>query len=251
MTLPVIEADWPAPAGVLALCTTRRGGRSTGPYHSLNLAQHVGDDAQRVAANRELLVAELPPGTGISWLSQVHSCDVVEARPGDSPPVADAQWSRTPGIACAVMTADCLPVLFCSAPGTVVAAAHAGWRGLLAGVLEATVAAMEVPASQVLAWMGPAIGPEAFEVGGEVREAFLSAAPLGEGGRIAACFAPSADRPGHWYADLYALARARLAAVGVSHIFGGGWCTHRDREQFYSYRRDGETGRMASLILLR
>jgi YfiH family protein len=251
MTPHFIEADWPAPAGVLALATTRRGGCSTGRYASLNLAQHVGDDPDAVAENRARLAAELPAGTRFSWLSQVHGHDVVAARQQDVPPDADAQWSRERGMACAVMTADCLPVLFCSSDATVVGAAHAGWRGLLSGVLEATVQAMQVPPQQLLAWLGPAIGPAAFEVGDEVRQAFLSAASPGERERIARCFTPSTWRAGHWLADLYALATARLAARGVRRVYGGNWCTHRDSEQFFSYRRDGETGRMASLILLR
>jgi YfiH family protein len=251
MTPHFIEADWPAPAGVLALSTTRRGGCSTGRYASLNLAQHVGDDAHAVAENRAALAATLPVGTQFSWLSQVHGRDVAEARNGEALPDADAQWTRTFGMACAVMTADCLPVLFCDTDASVVGAAHAGWRGLLAGVLEATVQAMQVPSRQLLAWMGPAIGPAAFEVGDEVRQAFLSAARASDAERIASCFTPSTEHPGRWMADIYALARTRLAAQGVTRVYGGHWCTHRDSEQFFSYRRDGETGRMASLILLR
>lgn len=259
MTPHFIKADWPAPAGVLALSTTRSGGCSTGRYASLNLGQHVGDDAHAVAENRARLAAALPAGTRFSWLSQVHGSDVVEARPRDVPPEADAQWTRSPGMACAVMTADCLPVLFCSTDATVVGAAHAGWRGLLAGVLEATVEAMQVAPPQLLAWLGPAIGPEAFEVGDDVRQSFLSAANLsaanhGEVERTARCFTPrftpGVEHPDRWMADLYALARGRLAALGVTRIYGGHWCSYRDSEQFYSYRRDGDTGRMASVILL-
>lgn len=246
-----IEPRWPAPVNVLALCTTRQWGHSVTPYASFNLAHHVGDNAEAVLANREMLAAALPPDVEFSWLEQVHGTAVLEAESRMPPPVADAQWSRRRGVACAVLTADCLPVLFCSTAGDVVAAAHAGWRGLLAGVLEATVVAMNAPADQVLAWLGPAIGPAAFEVGPEVRDAFLAAADAADVSRIGACFAPSPGRPGHWLADLYMLARTRLLALGVTRVYGGDLCTHRDHSRFFSYRRDGQTGRMASLILLR
>ena len=251
VTPPFIEPDWPAPANVLALCTTRSGGCSAAPYESLNLAHHVGDSDSAVAANRGILASALPGGVEFFWLTQIHGTGVIEARQGGLYPEADAQWSRSPGAACAVLTADCLPVLLCSASGDVVAAAHAGWRGLLAGVLESTVGAMDTNPTEVLAWLGPAIGPAAFEVGPEVREAFLAAANPSEAPAIAACFAPNPERPDHCFADLYALARIRLGALGVTRIFGGGLCTYSDAERFYSYRRDGQTGRMASLILLR
>ncbi len=246
-----IEPQWPAPANVLALSTTRRGGRSAAPCDSFNLAHHVGDCSAAVAENRQLLANALPHGVNLSWLTQVHGTAVVEVGQGGQYPVADAQWSRRPGSACAVLTADCLPVLFCAVSGDVVAAAHAGWRGLLAGVLESTVTAMHTSADQVLAWLGPAIGPTVFEVGSEVREAFLAAANPATECAIAACFAPNPGRPGHYFADLYALARVHLGALGITRIFGGGLCTYSDSESFYSFRRDGQTGRMASLILLR
>jgi YfiH family protein len=251
VTLPFIDVDWPAPRNVLALCTTRQGGRSEGPFASFNLGDHVGDNVSAVAANRLILASALPDATTVSWLSQVHGTTVVAAGQGGPLPLADAQWSRTQGIACAVLTADCLPVLLCSAAGDVVAAAHAGWRGLLAGVLEATVAAMDTHPPSVLAWLGPAIGPAAFEVGEEVHDGFLASATPSEVAAIAACFLPVPDRPGHYLADLPALARARLKALGVTTVCGGNWCTHYDSERFFSYRRDGQTGRMASLILLR
>ena len=246
-----INPDWPAPANVLALSTTRQGGCSVAPYDSFNLGDHVQDSAVAVTTNRARLADALPDGGALSWLSQVHGTRVVEAATGGRSLDADAQWSRQPQVACAVLTADCLPVLLCSASGEVVAAAHAGWRGLQAGVLEATVRAMGAPPAQLLAWLGPAIGPTAFEVGAEVREAFLAVADPAGRSAVEACFAPRADRPGHWFADLYTLARTRLQDAGVTRIFGGGWCTHTDSERFYSYRRDGETGRMATLILLR
>jgi polyphenol oxidase len=245
-----IEPDWPAPASVLALSTTREGGRSQVPFDSFNLGCHVGDDESAVAANRAILASAVPEASAVSWLSQVHGTHVVEAQRRKVPPGADAQWSRTAGIACAVLTADCLPVLLCSTSGEVVAAAHAGWRGLLAGVLEATVESMNSPPEQILAWMGPAIGPTAFEVGAEVRDEFLALAQPAKLEVISACFVPS-GRPGRYFADLYSLARARLENSGVTHLFGGGACTHSDSRRFFSYRRDGQTGRMASLILLR
>jgi YfiH family protein len=236
---------------VCALATTRQGGRSAAPFATFNLGDHVGDEGSAVAANRQLLADVLPLGASVSWLSQVHGTTVVEAGQAGPLPLADAQWSRTKGIACAVMTADCLPVLLCSVAGDVVAAAHAGWRGLLAGVLEATVAAMDTQPSNVLAWLGPAIGPAAFEVGEEVRAGFLSSATAFDTATVAACFVPVPKRPRHYLADLCALARIRLQGVGVTSVFGGNWCTHSDSERFFSYRRDGQTGRMASLILLR
>jgi YfiH family protein len=245
-----IAPVWRAPANVLALTTTRLGGESVAPYDSLNLGDHVGDRAESVRANRGHLAAALPDGEAVSWLTQVHGTAVVEAAAGITPE-ADAQWSRSPGVACAVLTADCLPVLFCSSGGDVVAAAHAGWRGLQAGVLEATVAAMESAPDNVLAWLGPAIGPAAFEVGEEVRDAFLAAAGPGLSSAIAGCFRACPGAPGKWWADLCGLARIRLQAQGVHRISGGQWCTHGDPERFYSHRRDGVTGRMASLVLLR
>ena len=247
-----IEPDWPAPANVLALSTTRQGGRSVAPYASFNLAHHVEDEALAVEANRAILAAALPGDATIQWLNQVHGTEVVEAGPDDGPcPEADAVWSCQPRMACAVMTADCLPVLFCTASGDRVAAAHAGWRGLLGGVLEATAAALAVSPDGLLAWLGPAIGPQAFEVGAEVREAYLAAASATESAGIAACFVPNPANPRHYFADIYALARIRLRAIGLTRVYGGGWCTCSDQQRFFSYRRDGCTGRMASLILLR
>ncbi len=244
-----ISPDWPAPASVLALSTLRGGGYSVGPYTSLNLADHVGDDPDAVVANRAVLSRLLPPATRIQWLTQVHGTRVVRAGEAGHPE-ADASWSRDAGFACAVMTADCLPALFCSRGGDVVAAAHAGWRGLLGGVLENTVAAMGVPPRELLAWLGPAIGPGAFEVGAEVRAAFLGAARRGQGAQTDACFVPNSVKPAHYFADLYSLARLRLADVGPVQVFGGGFCTFTESDRYYSYRRDGRTGRMASLILL-
>jgi hypothetical protein len=236
----VILPDWPAPARVHGLMTVRTGGVSHAPWASFNLGDHVGDDPAHVAANRAQLRRRLPAEP--AWLRQVHSARVVEAG-RDPTPEADASFTRGVGQVCAVLTADCLPVLFCDRAGSVVAAAHAGWRGLADGVLEATVAAMQVPPGEVLAWMGAAIGPQAFEVGDEVRAAFVAQQP-----EAAAAFVPHA--PGKWRADIYALARLRLGQAGVQAVYGGGRCTLTEAEHFYSYRRDGVTGRMASLVWL-
>lgn len=233
--------DWPAPARVHALQTTRQGGVSRAPYASFNLGTHVGDDAAAVAANRRQL-ASLLPGEPV-WLEQVHGCVVVAAEQAAGIPRADAAVARRAGRVCAVMTADCLPLLLCDAAGSVVAAAHAGWRGLADGVIEATLRAMRVDAAQVLAWLGPAIGPQAFEVGSEVREIFVA-----HQAQAAQAFVPTI--PGKWGADLYQLARLRLQAAGVQRIYGGEYCSHSDAERFFSYRRDGQTGRMATLIWL-
>jgi len=237
-----IVPDWPAPSTVRALVTTRHGGVSEGPWASLNLGAHVGDSDDAVRRNRAILCARLPCAP--RWLEQVHGTVVVDATQHDRAPArADASFARQPGAVCAVLTADCLPVLFCDRAGMVVAAAHAGWRGLAAGVLEATVARMQVPAATVIAWLGPAIGPQAFEVGDDVRQAFMAT-----GRQAGAAFAPGVAH-GKWMADLYQLARMRLAAIGVEAVYGGGLCTVSDA-RFYSYRRDGVTGRFASLAWL-
>ncbi|MEN2397891.1 peptidoglycan editing factor PgeF [Pseudomonas halotolerans] len=232
--------DWPAPGWVKACVTTRTGGVSQAPFDSLNLGDHVGDEPAAVAENRRRLTDRL--AIRPAWLQQVHGTAVVEADPARVA-TADASWSATPGIACTAMTADCLPVLFCNRAGTRVAAAHAGWRGLANGVLEATLDRLEVPADEVLAWLGPAIGPQAFEVGPEVREAFVTQLP-----QAAQAFVPS-HNAGKLLADIYALARLRLAARGVTAVYGGGQCTVTD-PRFFSYRRNPRTGRFASLIWL-
>lgn len=241
---PWIRADWPAPGRVRVLATLRTGGVSVAPYDSFNLAQHVGDDPARVAANR----ASLRERGGLPdeplWLNQVHGCAVaIHDGPQASPPTADAAVAFEPGRVCAVMTADCLPVVLADRAGRRVGVAHAGWRGLAGGVVEATVQALGVPAADLVAWLGPAIGQAAFEVGPEVRAAFVQRLPAAE-----AAFLPGA--PGKFQADLYALARAVLAQAGVADVHGGGWCTATDRERFFSFRRDGRTGRMATLAWL-
>ncbi|PMY43793.1 MULTISPECIES: peptidoglycan editing factor PgeF [Pseudomonas] len=232
--------DWPAPAGVKACVTTRAGGVSLAPFDSLNLGDHVDDDPQAVAENRRRLTDRFSMQP--AWLKQVHGIDVVEADPSVVA-TADACWTATPGIACSAMTADCLPALFCDRAGTRVAAAHAGWRGLAAGVLEATLDNLKVAPEDVLVWLGPAIGPQAFEVGPEVRDAFVRHLPQTE-----QAFVPS-QNPGKLMADIYALARLRLASCGVTAVYGGGFCTVSD-PRFYSYRRSPRTGRFASLIWL-
>ncbi len=236
-----IRPDWPTPDGVRALSTTRLGGASRAPWAGFNLGGHVGDDAAAVLANRSQLRRELP-GEPL-WLGQVHGTRCVDAAVAQSGEAADASFTRRRGVVCAVLTADCLPVLLCDERATVVGVAHAGWRGLAAGVVEATVAAMGEPGEQLMAWLGPAIGPSAFEVGSEVRESFV-AADAGAAG----AFVPAAD--GKWLCDIYRLARQRLAALGIRRVAGADFCTVGDPRRFFSYRRDGITGRMASLVWL-
>lgn len=235
-----LTPDWPAPASVRACVTTREGGVSEAPFDSLNLGDHVDDRLEAVAENRRRLTDHF--SIKPAWLQQVHGIAVVHADPGIVA-TADASWTATPGIACAAMTADCLPALFCNRAGTRVAAAHAGWRGLAAGVLEATLDTLDVPAEDVLVWLGPAIGPKAFEVGPEVREVFINQLP-----EAAEAFVPS-DNAGKFMADIYLLARLRLAERGVTAVYGGGFCTVTD-PRFFSYRRASRTGRFASLVWL-
>lgn len=243
--------DWPAPAPVRAAVTLRGGGHSAAPWATFNLGAQVGDDPQRVAANRTLLRTRLALPAPPQWLRQEHGVGVIEARADCRPCAADASFTRTPGVVCAVLTADCLPVLFADRGGTLVAAVHAGWRGLAAGVLQATIGAMDTPPTALMAWLGPAIGPAHFEVGPEVRAAFKSRLADGVGATdIDACFTRSPGRRGHCFADIYRLARLELGRLGVVDVYGGGRCTFSEATAFYSYRRDGVTGRMASLIWL-
>ena len=235
-----LTPDWPAPASVRACVTTREGGVSEAPFDSLNLGDHVDDRPEAVAENRRRLTDHF--SIKPAWLQQVHGIAVAQADPG-LVATADASWTATPGIACAAMTADCLPALFCNRAGTRVAAAHAGWRGLAAGVLEATLDTIDVPAEDVLVWLGPAIGPKAFEVGPEVREVFINQLP-----EAAEAFVPS-DNAGKFMADIYLLARLRLAERGVTAVYGGGFSTVTD-PRFFSYRRASRTGRFASLVWL-
>ncbi len=239
----LIIPEWSLPEGVTACSSTRHGGVSLPPYDSLNLGAHCGDNLQHVEENRVRLyaVGELP--TKPVWLEQVHGKDVLKltGEPYASKR-ADASYSNTPGTVCAVMTADCLPVLFCNRAGTEVAAAHAGWRGLCAGVLEETVACFADRPENIMAWLGPAIGPNAFEVGSEVREAFMAVDAHAD-----SAFKSAGEK---YYADIYTLARQRLATVGVTDVSGGDRCTFTQKHDFFSYRRDKTTGRMASFIWL-
>lgn len=237
--------DWPLPAGVHALVTTRLGGVSEAPYDSFNLAMHVGDRSADVACNRALLRDRLPSSP--RWMEQVHGVDVFRAddasAAGDAPR-ADAAVARGRGIVLAVLTADCLPVFFADDAGRVIGLAHAGWRGLAQGVLEGTIARMEVAPATLSAYLGPAIGSDAYEVGAEVRRAFVER----DSAAVEAFVAQPGDSDGKLRCDLYALTRLRLRQAGVTRVFGGGFCTYRARERFFSYRRDGRTGRMASLL---
>jgi YfiH family protein len=235
--------DWPCPARVRAFVTTRAGGVSGGEYASMNLGTRSGDDPAHVARNR-LIVAERLPAMP-RWMAQVHGNAVanLDALADGDVATADAATVGEARRVAAVLTADCMPVLFCDGHGRRAGVAHAGWRGLAGGVLENTVAALEADAQDVMAWMGPAIGPDAFEVGPEVREAFLAADPAAD-----AAFAPHG--PGKYLADLYVLARQRLARAGVRRIFGGGFCTYRDSARFFSYRREPKSGRMGTFIWL-
>lgn len=243
LSLELIEPDWSAPAAVRAATTTRAGGVSAPPFDSLNLAQHVGDAPDAVSENRERLRRTLRLETEPCWLEQAHGTRVVVAGRHARPPIADGAVTRERGQACAVLTADCLPVLLCSRAGDCVAAVHAGWRGLAAGVIEAGLEAMDTAPAEVLAWLGPAIGPAAYEVGEEVRARFT-----GRDRRAAAAF--TVNPRGRWQADLYALADLRLRAAGVADITGARRCTYVEPARFYSHRRDGPCGRMAALIWL-
>ncbi|MGR4051148.1 purine nucleoside phosphorylase YfiH [Kosakonia cowanii] len=239
----LIVPDWPLPKGVAACSSTRIGGVSQPPYDALNLGAHCGDNSEHVEENRARLFAAAGLPSKPVWLEQVHGTAVLKLDGGPyASKRADASYSNTPGTVCAVMTADCLPVLFCNRDGSEVAAAHAGWRGLCAGVLEETIACFADKPGNVLAWLGPAIGPEAFEVGPEVREAFMAHDAAAE-----SAFRPQGEK---YFADIYQLARQRLASVGVEHIYGGEHCTFSQQSDFFSYRRDKTTGRMASFIWL-
>lgn len=243
MSLEFILPDWPAPEGVRAASTTRAGGVSPEPWESLNLGEHVGDDPDRVAENRSRVARALGLPAPPAWLAQVHGTRVLAldgpALPGDRR--ADAAVTAQPGRVLAVLTADCAPVLLCRSDGTRVGVAHAGWRGLAAGVLEAAVSAMGTPHADLLAWVGPAIGPAAYEVGPEVREACLA-----EDDGAAACFAPG--RGDRWQFDLPGLVRRRLSSLGLAGVYGGGLCTASEPDRFFSHRRDGSSGRMATLV---
>lgn len=242
--LAFIIPHWPAPANVKALQTTRSGGISRGPYDSLNLGEHVQDDPLAVAHNRQLLSPYLPSEP--VWVNQVHGVEVIDAAKSGCLENADGAFTTQADVVCVTMTADCLPVLLCDKAGTVVAAVHAGWRGLCDGVIEAAIAKMLVEPADILAWLGPAIGPNAFEVGNDVREQFMQ-----KDAQAISAFKSHGDK---WLCDIYTLAKQRLVSAGVKAIYGGSvneeFCTYTDAERFFSFRRDNLTGRMASLIWL-
>jgi len=245
-----IRPQWSAPENIVALTTTRLGGVSLNDYASFNLADHAGDERDRVAINRRLLTQSLGNSPSLQWLRQNHGSQVIEAVNPGAVYEADASYSREPQIACCVLTADCLPVLLTTSDGDVVAAVHAGWRGLVAGVLENTLQAMNANADKILVWLGPAIGSCHFEVGAEVRSAFLDAVePDQRQSFDQLAFTVQANSK--YLADLYAIARYKLQQQGVERIYGGGFCTYCNDQQFYSYRRQPVTGRMANLIYIR
>ncbi len=235
-----IKADWPAPDGLVAGCTTRAGGVSAGPYASLNLGWHVGDDPARVAENRRRFVAATGLAAEPAWLRQVHGNDVVDADPSTERE-ADGAVSVAGRETLGILTADCLPVLICSTGRREIAALHCGWRSLSAGIVARAVERLRSPRASLLAWLGPAISQPAFEVGDDVRDVFLAGVH-----NAAQCF--EANARGRWQADLNGLARLYLAEAGIESVFGGGYCTREDGERFFSYRRDGTTGRMASFL---
>jgi YfiH family protein len=235
-----LPADWPAPPGVRALTTLRHGlGGSQSPFGTFNLGSRCGDEVVVVAENRRQLETALALPSPPRWLRQVHGM-AVAVEPGDDEPEADAAVTATPGTVLAILTADCLPVVLAAKDGGEIAAAHAGWRGLCTGVLESTVGAMRTPPDQLVAWLGPAAGPQAYEIGTEVFEAFTA-----RDGRARMAFVPT--RPGHWRVDLYMLARQRLLDAGMTDVHGGGLCTISDPSRFFSHRRDGRSGRIATL----
>jgi YfiH family protein len=243
MSIEWLTPQWPAPSGVRAVSTFRGGGVSSMPYASLNLAAHVGDESVAVDANRRRLLSAAALPAEPAWLSQVHSAQVADLDAAAPPGAADAAFTRQPGRVCAILAADCLPILLAAASGGVVAAVHAGWRGLAAGVIEAAVGALDTEPEQLIAWLGPAIGPEHFEVGAEVREALLRADPQG-----GAAFVTNAR--GRFMADLPQLAHRRLSALGLTRIYGSAECTHSRPDRYFSHRRDGKCGRQATLIWL-
>lgn len=235
-----IQPNWPAPPNVKAMQTTRAGGFSVGPYGSLNFGAHVNDNPQHVAQNRQSLSGIVP--TEPVWLDQVHGTHVIDAALSRCVEKADASFTSAANVVCVTMTADCLPILLCDKAGTVIASVHAGWRSLCDGVIEKTVASMQVEAKNLVAWLGPAIGPEAFEVGLEVRDAFVA--------KDAQAKLAFKVREKKWFGDLYLIAKQRLQLLGITDVYGETLCTFSNPDQFFSYRRDGDTGRMATMIWL-
>ncbi|MBL4580822.1 MAG: peptidoglycan editing factor PgeF [Gammaproteobacteria bacterium] len=245
-----IAADWVVSSRIVAFSTTRQGGVSELPYASFNLATHVGDDSHRVASNRALLPELLPRAAEWQWLEQVHGNAVVIVNKAGPPPTADAMLTTRPNLVCCVQTADCLPVFVAALDGTEVAVIHAGWKGLASGVIENTISRMSTSLSSLAVWLGPAIGPCHFEVGAQVRDSFLAVGGSSSlDSAMEACFISSTNQ-GKFMADMYAIARLKLSALGIVNISGGNYCTYCDNEQFFSYRRDGITGRMLNAIYI-
>lgn len=240
-TTEYITPDWPAPPSIKALTTTRHGGMSHSPFHTFNLADHVGDEPDRVATNRHLLHKKFSLPTQPIWLNQTHSTHIIDAATVTGIPTADASYSNKPNVVCAVLSGDCLPLLICDKAATVVSAIHAGWKGLANGVIENTINTLPVKPSDLLVWLGPAIGDQVYEVGWNVVSAFTQHDPA-----AIDVFVPLDST--HWLANLYALARMRLSRLGVTQIYGGNHCTYTEKNLFYSFRREGITGRMATLI---
>lgn len=245
--LQVITPDWPAPDNIVALTTTRICGVSLAPFDGFNVAAHVNDNAASVEANRQALLNYCEGLQKVQWLNQIHSANVVTAG-AESCPDADASITTEPALACAVMTADCLPLIVCDKHGHQVAAAHAGWRGLASGVIDNTVAQFSASESELMVWLGPAISQANFEVGEEILQQFLAAFETKDQDKVHQAFQPNIHREGHYFADLYQLARIRFNALGITNIYGGNFCSFDDSQRFYSYRRDGQTGRMVTLI---
>ena len=250
-TQAYLVPDWPAPERVSAVVTTRGGGHSSGSYDSNNLALHVGDKVNSVNSNRDQLALAMKWSGPAQWLEQVHGTKVVESQADQRVRTADACWTQQSGLPCVVMTADCLPILLCNKQGTQVAAVHAGWRSLARGIVRDTVATFDSSGGEPLAYLGPAIGPDHFEVGIDVLESFFDGAQSPDHiSAISECFVPSPSSPLKYLANLYDLARAELQQQGIDNIYGGEFCTYRQADLFYSYRRDGVTGRMATAIWL-
>ena len=241
----LLTPDWALPANVIARVSTRVGGAGKAPYATFNLATHTGDSPEAVAENRRRLLNDLPDTVGLQWLEQAHGVNVVETDSAAAPVTADALITRAPGVACCILTADCLPLFIASLNGDEIALVHAGWRGMADGIIERTLARLQTVPDRLTAWLGPAIGACHFEVGPEVRERFLDS----DAGALDPYFQPVADSD-RLLADLYGIARAKLRGLGIQAIAGGGYCTFCDAGRFFSYRRDGRTGRMLSLIYL-
>jgi len=241
MTLTIIKPDWPVAKHIHAFTSTRLGGVSQGIYHGLNLAHHVDDEPDAVQANRDLLQQQFHLPHTVKWLQQIHSTQAIAADTIENGTKADALYTNKANTICAVLTADCLPILVCNKQGDKIAAIHAGWRGLASGIIQTTLEKLAEPADHLLLWFGPAIGARHYQVGQDFYDTFLSISPM-----MQQAFKQTS--PTHWHADIYALAKLQCEQLGIKHIYGGEHCTFADSTHFYSHRRDGTTGRMASLI---